>query len=329
MSEIIVFSIFIVFIVISLLIAFAIGANDETFATVYGSKTLTLKEVLLLATIFAILGALILGEAVSKTIGKGVLNITVSDAITITVLVSTTIWLIISSAFGLPISTTHATIGSIIGIGLMGGGYFGLNWSSIIEMGFWWILSPIIGYVVTYGVYKIIHKHIINKLNGLKQFEKAEKIFAVLLLGTICWTAFSRSGNDCSNAVGIVLGGSQGISNNLYIFLLIIGIFFAFGIISLGRNLIKNVGTMTELRPSTAFAAEIPTTIILFIGTSLGIPLSGSHMLVASLIGLAKAQHAPKTKNSKKVVLIWFLTFPMAAIVAIGLFYPISLLIPT
>ncbi len=127
MSEIIVFSIFIVFIVISLLIAFAIGANDETFATVYGSKTLTLKEVLLLATIFAILGALILGEAVSKTIGKGVLNITVSDAITITVLVSTTIWLIISSAFGLPISTTHATIGSIIGIGLMGGGYFGLN----------------------------------------------------------------------------------------------------------------------------------------------------------------------------------------------------------
>ncbi|MFX1275943.1 MAG: anion permease [Promethearchaeota archaeon] len=325
------FTIFVIFIVISLLIAFAIGANDETFATVYGSKTLTIREVMILATIFAILGAVILGEAVSETVGKDILIVPkITNAITITVLISTTIWLITSSALGLPISTTHATMGSIIGIGILYGisyNTIGINWFSILEMSFWWILSPIIGYVVTFGAYKLIHKYVINKLQGFKQFEKTEKIFAILLLLTICWTAFSRAGNDCSNAVGIVLGASEGISSNLYLFLLIIGFFFAIGIISLGRGLIKNVGTMTELRPSTAFAAEIPTTIILFIGTLLGIPLSGSHMLVASLIGLAKAQSAPKSKKSKRVILIWFLTFPMAAIVAIVLFFPIDLLL--
>ncbi|MBN1802466.1 MAG: inorganic phosphate transporter [Candidatus Lokiarchaeota archaeon] len=320
--------IIIVFIVISLIIAFAIGANDETFATVYGSRTLSMRQILILATIFAVFGALILGEAVSETVGGKVLEIEITDAITITVLLSTTIWLLLSSALGLPISTTHATMGSIIGIGLLpavGGSISGIAWTQIVNMSFWWILSPLIGYVVTYITYKVINKRVIQKLDGFQKFESTEKKFAIVLLAVICWTAFSRAGNDCSNAVGIVYGATQGNGSiDITAFLFVIGLSFALGIVVLARGLIKNVGTLTELRPSTAFASEIPTAIILFIGTIFGIPLSGSHMLVASLIGLGKAQHAPKNKNSKKIVLIWILTFPMAAIVAVILYFPIS-----
>ncbi len=325
--------IIIVFIVISLIIAFAIGANDETFATVYGSRTLSMRQILIIATIFAIFGALILGEAVSETVGGKVLEIEITDAITITVLLSTTIWLLLSSALGLPISTTHATMGSIIGIGLLpavGGSISGIAWTQIVNMSFWWILSPIIGYIVTYITYKAINKHVIQNLDGFQKFESTEKKFAIVLLVVICWTAFSRAGNDCSNAVGIVYGATQGSGSiDINVFLFVIGLSFALGIVVLARGLIKNVGTLTELRPSTAFASEIPTAIILFIGTIFGIPLSGSHMLVASLIGLGKAQHAPKNKNSKKIVLIWILTFPMAAIVAIILYFPVSWLVLT
>ena len=158
--------IIIVFIIISIIIAFAIGANDETFAVTYGSRTLTMKQILILAIIFAIAGSVLLGEAVSKTVGKGVLQISLTDVITITVLISTIIWLILSSALGLPISTTHATIGSIIGIGLLGGGVNGVGWVKLVELGTWWVLSPIIGYVITFITYKLLHKYVINKLNG-------------------------------------------------------------------------------------------------------------------------------------------------------------------
>lgn len=314
--------ILLIFVMLSILIAFAIGGNDETFSTIYGSKTLTMKEVLILATIFAIMGAFFLGQAVSETVGNDILYIKITITIVITILVSTAIWLIISSYFELPISTTHATIGAIIGIGLFLGGGEGVNWLVIVEMALWWILSPVIGFVVTYFTYKLIHKFIINKLDGFQDFERTERIFAYILLGSICLTAFSRAGNDCSNAVGIVVGVGD-VDINLLLF--ITGLSLASGILVLGRGVIKNLSKITELHPSTAFSAEIPTAVILLIGTIRGIPLSGSHMLVASLLGLAKARNAPMKKGLWKIVLIWLLTFPMAGVLAVILYGPISL----
>ena len=314
--------IIIIFLAISIVISFGIGSNDETMATLYGSKTVTMRELLLLATIFAILGAFLLGTAVSNTIGKDLLSFSVTNAIVLTILISTAIWLILSSALGLPISTTHATIGAIIGVGLLLGGGLGVNWLTILEMSLWWLLSPVIGYIVTYLTYKLIHKFIINKLSGFKSFVRTEKYFSYILLGVICWTAFSRAGNDCSNAVGIVVGVGTGI--DIHMLLLFTGLSFASGILVLGRGVIKNVGTITELHPSTAFASEIPAAIILFFGTILGIPLSGSHMLVASLVGLAKARRAPTKKGLWKIVMIWFLTFPMAAILSVIIYFPIN-----
>ncbi len=314
--------IIILFVIISIIISFGIGANDETMATLYGSKTLKMKELLILATILSILGAVLLGSAVSKTVGENLFSFKIEYSMVLTVLISTAIWLILSSAFGLPISTTHATIGAIIGVGILLGGPIGVNWPTILEMGMWWLLSPIIGYIVTYYAYKLIHKTITPKLTGFKSYERSEKFFSYMLLAVICWTAFSRAGNDCSNAVGIVIG--VGIAVDLNILLIITGFSLASGLVILGRGVIKSVGTITELHPSTAFAAQIPIAVILFFGTILGIPLSGSHMLVASLVGLAKARCAPTRKGMWKIVTIWLLTFPIAAILSIVLYFPIN-----
>lgn len=313
-------SILLTFIIISILISFAIGSNDETFATVKGAKILYMKEILILATVLAIAGAFFLGRNVSETVGKDLLSIELNNAIVLTILISTATWLIISSALKLPISTTHATIGSIIGVGLLLGGTGGVNWLKIIEMSLWWILSPVIGFIASYVAYKLINRYVIQNLDGFKDFERNEKIFSYILLGVICWTAFSRAGNDSSNAVGILIG----VGMDIDFVLIITGISIALGIIILGRGVIENIGNITELHPSTAFAAEIPTAIILFVGTILGIPLSGSHMLVASLVGLAKARHAPTEKGLWKVVLIWIITFPMAAIFSLVMFFPLN-----
>ncbi|MFX0105115.1 MAG: inorganic phosphate transporter, partial [Candidatus Hodarchaeota archaeon] len=269
-----------IFLVIAIIIAFGIGANDETFAGIYGSRILNMKQILVLATIFAIAGAFILGEAVSKTVGNNIV-LSINDAIVITILISTAIWLILSSALGLPISTTHATIGAIIGLGITP--IVNIKWGEIVVLSLWWVLSPIIGFVVSYLVYKLMHHYKVKHLNSFQGLEKTEKIFSYIVLIVICITAFSRAGNDCSNAVGIVVGVGD-VQINLL--LLLTGISLAGGLIVLGRGVIKNVGRITELYPSTAFATQIPTAAILFLGTALGIPLSGSHMLVASMVGL-------------------------------------------
>ena len=290
-----------------------------------------MKQILILAAIFAIAGALLLGEGVSKSVGDSILlldynNPNISqDAVVMTILISTAIVLILSSAFGLPISSTHATIGGIMGLGMLLGGGTGVNWSTILNMSMWWLASPVVGFTVTYGVVKVLNKRKLKTLKGFRDFERSENKYSYIILIIICITAFSRAGNDCSNAVGIVVGAGDEI--NLTLLLIMTGFGLAAGVTVLGRIVIKNLGKMTELRPSTAFAVQVPTAAVMLIGTIQKIPLSGSHLLVASLVGLSKASNTPMKKGLWKIIAIWLLTFPIAAILSIILYYPINFLI--
>ena len=321
----------IIFLIISVIISFGIGANDETMAPLYGSRILNMKKILILAAIFAIGGALLLGEGVSKSIGKDILLLEYNnpsinqDAVVMTILISTAIVLILSSAFGLPISSTHATIGGIMGLGVLLGGGTGVDWKIILEMSMWWIASPIVGYTVTYGVVKVLNKRKLKHLKGFKDFERSENKYSYIILIMICITAFARAGNDCSNAIGIVVGVGDEI--NLTLLLIMTGFGLAAGVTVLGRIVIKSLGKMTELRPSTAFAVQVPTAAVMLIGTIQKIPLSGSHLLVASLVGLSKASNTPMKKGLWKIIVIWLLTFPIAAILSIILYFPINLLL--
>jgi phosphate/sulfate permease len=319
--------IIIIFLVISIVIAIAIGANDETMAPLYGSRVLKMKQILILAVILAILGAVLLGEGVAKSVGDKILLLDYEEvsqnAVVMTILISTAVWLILSSALGLPISSTHSTIGGIMGLGMLLGGAGGVNWGTILEMSFWWLLSPVVGFVVTYVVVKALNKYKLKFLNGFQDYERSESIFTYIIFIVICITAFSRAGNDCSNAVGIVVGVGD-IGANLSALLIITGISLAAGIVVLGRIVIKNLGQMTELRPSTAFAVQVPTAAVMLLGTIQKIPLSGSHLLVASLVGLSKASNAPMEKGLWKIVAIWLLTFPISAILAIILYFPVD-----
>jgi len=323
--------IIITFLVISVIISFGIGANDETMAPLYGSRILNMKQILIFAAIFAIAGALILGEGVAKSVGDKILlldygNPSINqDAVILTILISTAVVLILSSAFGLPISSTHATIGGIMGLGMLLGGIAGVNWITILEMSMWWLASPIVGFIVTYCVVKILNKHKLKTLNGFRDFERSENIYSYIILIIIFITAFSRAGNDCSNAVGIVVGVGDEI--NLTSLLLITGIGLAIGVVILGRIVIKSLGKITELRPSTAFAVQVPTAAVMLIGTIQKIPLSGSHLLVASFVGLSKASNTPMEKGLWKIVTVWLLTIPMAAILSIALYFPVDFFI--
>ncbi|MET0029486.1 MAG: inorganic phosphate transporter [Candidatus Thiodiazotropha sp.] len=159
--------------------AFNIGGNDvaNSFGTSVGAGTLTIKQALAVAAIFEVSGAVIAGGEVTKTIRKGIVDlsgITVEPMqfayIMMSALLAAAIWLLIATRKGWPVSTTHSIIGGIVGSSLtlgflIGGADTGLalvKWDKIGEIAFSWVLSPVLGGAVAYLLFFQIKKHVLR-----------------------------------------------------------------------------------------------------------------------------------------------------------------------
>lgn len=159
--------------------AFNIGGNDvaNSFGTSVGAGTLTIKQALAVAAVFEVSGAVIAGGEVTKTIRKGIVDlsgITVEPMqfvfIMMSALLAAGIWLLIATKRGWPVSTTHSIIGGIVGSSLtlgflIGGsetGFALVKWGKIGEIAISWVLSPVLGGVVAYALFSQIKKHILS-----------------------------------------------------------------------------------------------------------------------------------------------------------------------
>jgi len=130
-----------------------------------------------------------------------------------------------------------------------------------------------------------------------------------------------RTGNDVGNAVG-VLTGFQGINlPNITILLLIGGAGIGIGLYILGRRVLRNIGkNIVEMRPSDAFAIQTSISVILLITTSLGIPISGTALLIFAIVGNSVVKHLRLNRKTMKDILIsWGLTIPVTLLLAMGI----------
>ena len=348
----------IVLLILMFALSFGIGANDETMATLVGSRSIKTRYAIALGAILAFVGVIFLSEQVGKTIGENLLgeNVVYNNFMLFAIIISTTIWLIVASTTGAPISTTHSVVGSVFGVAIVwsiqlgkitlpyhaiSNSVFGvigdwgfrlesaflssLNWGKLGEVALGWVLSPTLGLI---GAFLL--KHLVNWLiskfqKGLERLEKIEKISSILLIGIISWTQISRGGNDSANALGILYGlieagGTDAsiINQNKIWFIIGVGLMLSLGIIIIGRKVIKNVGTsLLDMRPSDGLSIELSTSIVLFVATILGLPVSGTHVLVFAIIGagLVKGEK-PEGKSFRKMLTSWIITFPVAALLS-------------
>lgn len=187
--------IFILAAIFGLFMAFNIGGNDvaNSFGTSVGAGTLTITQALLVAAIFEVSGAVIAGGEVTKTIRKGIVDLSSVHIepmqfvyIMMAALVAAAFWLLFATKKGWPVSTTHSIIGGIVGSSitlgfiLEGDSALGLvKWSKIGEIAMSWVLSPLLGGLLSYFIFKQIKKYILNyndsaqiKLKTLKQRKK-------------------------------------------------------------------------------------------------------------------------------------------------------------
>jgi inorganic phosphate transporter, PiT family len=325
---------------ISFLVAFSIGGNDEAMAPAVGAKVFTVRAAVLIGGVITIIGAISLGGNVSEKVGSDLVSgLEMSIDMVFAILISMAIWLLLASITkGLPISTTQCIVGSVIGVAIFAPvvGYteWGIgvvNGYIVLEVFAGWILSPIIGFFFAAGVFAIIRR-IQTRAKGFSDFERQEKIASYLLAAFLILTSLSRGGNDVANAIAplVVLPDFLGtydlgfmVIPRYLVPLLVGGIGMALGLIVVGRKVIKTLATeVVTLSPSSALAASVSVAIIMFVGTLFGFPLSGTHVLVASLIAVGWVSETPvQMKQVKDILISWVVTVPISAVFAVIVFW--------
>lgn len=160
--------------IIAFVLAFGIGANDvaNSFGTSVGSKVLTLKQACVLATIFEILGSILIGAKVSGTIRKGILNpmIFAGNEIElmlgyVSALLGCCVWLILATILNYPVSGTHSIVGATIGMAIVSRGFNVIAWKEIAKIVASWFISPLLSGVVSLVMFVLIRKFILRAVS--------------------------------------------------------------------------------------------------------------------------------------------------------------------
>jgi len=329
----------VVLIVLAIALAFSIGANDETLSTLVGAGVIKFKLALLIGGIAVGAGMFSFAFAfVAKTVGADLLGETLNytDFMLLTVLVSSIFWLIIGSFAGIPLSSTHSLVGSIVGVVFVYALTQGdvnpetaFNWVKLNNVILGWFISPFFGLIITFVLFKILAKTYLSRLKGLNQIEKSEKYFKWLLLFAVIFAEIWVGANS-GEALGILYGlfdkGSLNLGSYVF-FALLCGIASCLGIYIAARYVVRNLASqMIDSRPSESLITQISSALILMIATLLSLPISHSHVIVFCIIGMSLAQRKEVDyKSLGKMAIYWILTFPVAAILAGFIYFGFNL----
>lgn len=170
--------------ILALYMAWAIGANDvaNAMGTSVGSGALTIRHAIIVAALLEFLGAFLAGGHVTDTVRKGMIdmNLVSQDQLIygmLAALASAATLLLGATRLGLPVSTTHAIIGAIVGFGSVGIGMSAVNWPEVGLIMVSWLTSPLLAGVIAYGIFQLTRKMILDRSDPLVQVRKLGPFF--------------------------------------------------------------------------------------------------------------------------------------------------------
>jgi PiT family inorganic phosphate transporter len=318
--------------------AWNIGANDvaNSMGTSVGSKAITLRQAVIIAGIFELTGAVFFGKHVTKTIRKGIVDPSqISDPSLVAIgafsaLFAAALWLTFATWKGLPVSTTHSIVGAMTGFGIAAGGFGIVSWDKMGKIAASWVISPLAGALVAFILFTSMRRSIIAWYPDRKRLEK---VFGYFQLMTASFVAFAHGSNDVANAIGpiaAVITYSQGsaseIASSIAVppWLLVFGgLGIVIGLATWGYRVIGTIGErVTEITPTRGFCAEFATATVVLANSQLGMPISTTHVLVGSVIGVGMARGI-KALNLRiiwDIMKSWIATVPIAAVISAILF---------
>ena len=319
-------------IILGLYMAWNIGANDaaNSMATSYGSGALTLKQIIFVAAILEFCGATIAGHRVTSTIAKGIVPIELLDPHLVALgalsaLLSAGFWITLATYYGLPISTSHSIVGAMLGFGLaaVSQNYLSIEdikWGVLTKIVLSWIISPIAGGLLAFLIFTLIRFALLERYDVYR----VERVFRYLQVLTACYVAFAHGSNDVANATGPIAAALGFLGRETPIWVLALGgLGIAVGVATWGYRVIETVGkNITELTFTRGFSAEFATATTVLSASMLGMPISTTHTLVGSVVGvgLAGGLASIDLRVIRKIIMSWIVTVPVAAGLAIALY---------
>jgi len=310
----------IVFIIlVALAFDFLNGFHDaaNSIATVVSTRVLSPQKAVVWAAFFNFVAAFVLGTHVAKTLGKGMIDLSVvTQEVVLAGLVGAIAWNLITWYYGIPVSSSHALIGGYAGAAVAKAG-----WSAIIASGWtktliFIVLAPLIGMVLAL-VLMISVTWIFRSWNP----SRLDKLFRRLQLLSAAFYSLGHGGNDAQKTMGIITGLLVA-SGHLATFevplwvILVSHAAIAFGTMFGGWRIVKTMGSkITKLQPFGGFCAETAGALTLVGATLSGIPVSTTHTITGAIVGVGatKRLSAVKWGVAGRIVWAWMLTIPLAA----------------
>jgi PiT family inorganic phosphate transporter len=300
-----------------------IGANDTAncVGTTVGCGLLSFKKAVILVSVFAILGALLQGQHVMETIGKGIVKTDLNYTAVCVALICAGFFVTVATFFRIPTSTSQAIVGGVVGIGLAVGAE--VDFSKFIIIAESWVICPVLVMALAYGLMHLV-------ILILRRFETSsilfQQTFGWLAIVSACYVAYSMGANNAGNAVGPI--ANLGIVDpNLL--LLIGGLSIAAGAVTYGRKVADTVGKgITPLDIPGAFVAQISSAFGMHLFSMLGIPVSTSSTIVGAVVGvgLVKGARAISKQTVLTILAGWVLTPTLSATSAFVLYKVIEVM---
>jgi PiT family inorganic phosphate transporter len=307
------------------LFEFANGWTDapNSIATVVSTRVLRPLHAVLMAGVLNLVGALVVGTAVAKTIAEGIVdpNYVGMETVAATVL-GATIWSLSAQYFGLPSSESHALVAGLLGSGFAAGGLPALEREGTEASLIGLVTSPVGGFVLGLVLMVLIYRVFVRvrRATVTRVFGRAQILSAAFM-------AFSHGTNDAQKTMGIIAlaialdrAGTAGNVGELTIELWMIvsaAVVMGFGTMVGGWRVIRTMGMrMTHLEPVQGFAAETGAATVITLAARLGIPVSTTHAIGSAIMGVGATKRfsAVRWGVAGQVVAAWVLTWPSCAL---------------
>jgi inorganic phosphate transporter, PiT family len=324
-------------VLVAFLFDFINGFHDSanSIATVVATRVLNPLQAVMWAAFFNFVALFTVGTAVAKTVGSGMIDVSMVDPnVILGGLLGAIVWNLITWFYGLPSSSSHALIGGYAGAAVAKAGLAAITWGSkwTLTLSFI-VLSPIIGMLA--GSILMI---LVTWAFRWTTPARANRFFRYAQLASSALFSYSHGANDAQKTMGIIVGllvsvqalfaGEQGLLRYLHVpdaetipYWVEIG---AYSMISLGTlfggwRIVHTMGTrMTRLRPVGGFCAETGGAMAILLATRFGIPVSTTHTITGAIVGVGATFRARAVRwdIAGRIVWAWVMTIPAAALIA-------------
>ena len=321
---------------VALIFDFINGFHDSanSIATVVSTRVLSPGVAVLWAAAFNVAAVFVVGTAVARTIGAGLIEPAVVDPdLILGALLGAIVWNLITWYFGLPSSSSHALMGGLGGAAIAKAGFPALQLGGWVLPILFIFLSPLLGMILA-----LILTVILSWLLQGARPGPVDRVFRRLQLVSAALYSLSHGANDAQKTMGIIVGllaSTQALfaqqtgwlrhlhvpnANHIPLWVEMaaytaIGLGTALG----GWRIVKTMGSrITKLRPFGGFCAETAGGLSILVASQLGVPVSTTHTITGAIVGVGSATRisAVRWGVATRIVWAWILTIPMSAAIA-------------